>query len=247
LTSSSYESTTSGLISNNNIIGQTGLPEYAVSSQTAFESNTDINGSYTAGASNELAGGSTTIQTNSAQQTNEYLSRRGTGIFNDPNPQIVRRPAAGGPVTYQQKILVRFLQPPAIPPPGVIKQMFYNLNNYIYLFHCSHLLLKKYVHHNHLHLHRLSYVNVHHLFRHRLHLFYANVHQYLRLLWLVKQVQEKKNYIIKFLIFVLFLVIRRLAPVPVPPRSVIIERLPPLPPKPRKMSSSSLFLLVPVV
>lgn len=40
-------------------------------------------------------------------------------IYNDPNPKIFRRPAPGGPVTYQQKILVRFLQPPAVPPPGV--------------------------------------------------------------------------------------------------------------------------------
>jgi hypothetical protein len=31
-------------------------------------------------------------------------------------------------------------------------------------------------------------------------------------------------------------VVRQLAALPVPPRSVIIERLPPLPPKPRKKS-----------
>lgn len=41
------------------------------------------------------------------------------GNFNDPNPQVVRRPAQNGPLTYSQNIRVRFLQPPAVPPPGV--------------------------------------------------------------------------------------------------------------------------------
>jgi len=41
------------------------------------------------------------------------------GNFKDPNPQVVRRPAQGGPLTYSQNIRVRFLQPPAAPPPGV--------------------------------------------------------------------------------------------------------------------------------
>lgn len=41
------------------------------------------------------------------------------GLFKDSNPQIVRRPAPNGPVTYTQNIKVRFMQPPAVPPPGV--------------------------------------------------------------------------------------------------------------------------------
>ncbi|CAF3357923.1 unnamed protein product [Rotaria socialis] len=47
------------------------------------------------------------------------------GFFKDPNPEIVRRPAPGGPQTYTQRILVRFLQPPAVPPPGplIIKEV----------------------------------------------------------------------------------------------------------------------------
>jgi hypothetical protein len=41
-------------------------------------------------------------------------------LFQDPNPpQIIRRPAAQGPITYRQNIAVRFLQPPPVPPPGV--------------------------------------------------------------------------------------------------------------------------------
>lgn len=57
------------------------------------------------------------MESSSVQQTAQFTSA--AGLFNDPNPQIVRRAAIGGAVTYQQKILVRFLQPPAVPPPGV--------------------------------------------------------------------------------------------------------------------------------
>ncbi|CAF1067686.1 unnamed protein product [Didymodactylos carnosus] len=38
------------------------------------------------------------------------------GLFQDSNPQIIRKPAPGGDVTYKQNILVRFLQPPPPPP-----------------------------------------------------------------------------------------------------------------------------------
>ena len=41
------------------------------------------------------------------------------GLFQDSNPQIIRRPAPNGNVTYTQNIRVRFLQPPPVPPPGV--------------------------------------------------------------------------------------------------------------------------------
>jgi len=124
LSSSLYESPTSALVSNNNAIDQSGLNGYGATSKTVFESNTAINASYTAAATSSEPTGGATVQTSSTQQTNAYLSQSATDIYNDPNPQIVRRSATGGPVTYQQKILVRFLQPPALPPPGVIKQIF---------------------------------------------------------------------------------------------------------------------------
>ncbi|CAF4616628.1 unnamed protein product, partial [Rotaria sp. Silwood2] len=40
------------------------------------------------------------------------------GLFQDPNPQIIRRPAPTGVQTYTQHVQVRFLQPPPVPPPG---------------------------------------------------------------------------------------------------------------------------------
>ncbi|CAF2520716.1 unnamed protein product [Rotaria sp. Silwood2] len=47
------------------------------------------------------------------------------GLYKDPNPEVIRRPAPGGPQTYTQRVLVRFLQPPAVPPPGplIIKEV----------------------------------------------------------------------------------------------------------------------------
>ena len=116
MTSSSYES--AGNISSSNAINQAGVTGYETGSQNAFESSTAVNTSYAAGSS-ELTGGAA-IRTSTAQETNAYLSQTATGIFNDPDPQIIRRAATEGPVTYQQRILVRFLQPPAVPPPGVI-------------------------------------------------------------------------------------------------------------------------------
>ncbi|CAF0895562.1 unnamed protein product [Rotaria sp. Silwood1] len=47
------------------------------------------------------------------------------GLYKDPNPEVIQRPAPGGPQTYTQRVLIRFLQPPAVPPPGplIIKEV----------------------------------------------------------------------------------------------------------------------------
>ena len=55
---------------------------------------------------------------NSQQQIQQYATNA-QGLYQDPNPQIIRRPAQGEQITYTQNIKIRFLQPPAIPPPGV--------------------------------------------------------------------------------------------------------------------------------
>ncbi len=41
------------------------------------------------------------------------------GLYSDPNPHIIRRPAPGDAKVYTQRVLLKFLQPPPIPPPGV--------------------------------------------------------------------------------------------------------------------------------
>ncbi|CAF0862551.1 unnamed protein product [Didymodactylos carnosus] len=126
----------------------------------------------------------------------DYSSQTAGGLFNDPNPQIIRRAAAGGAVTYKQNILVKFLQPPPVPPPGpliikevrppqpppppplVIRQRAPPLPS------PPPLILRE------------------------------------------RPPQPPQSIASQT-------IIRRLNPIPVPPRSVIIERLPPLPPKPR--------------
>ncbi|CAF1594051.1 unnamed protein product [Rotaria sp. Silwood1] len=125
LNSASYETSTSGLILHDNVTNCIGGNEYSFSSQNAFESTADINTSYgLPTASGELFG-DTAIHTSSVHQPNQYLSQSAKNIYFDPDPQIVRRATTEGPIIYQQKILVRFLQPPAIPPPGplIIKEV----------------------------------------------------------------------------------------------------------------------------
>ncbi|CAF1153121.1 unnamed protein product [Rotaria sp. Silwood1] len=79
---------------------------------------------YAAAASGELVqGGGVALESSSLEQTTQYASAG--GLYNDPNPQIIRRPAATGPIIYKQNVLVRFLQPPPVPPPGplIIKEI----------------------------------------------------------------------------------------------------------------------------
>jgi hypothetical protein len=63
-------------------------------------------------------GGSAYETASSSTQVQQYATDA-QGLFLDSNPQIIRRPAAGGVQTYTQNIKVRFLQPPPVPPPGV--------------------------------------------------------------------------------------------------------------------------------
>ncbi|CAF1237873.1 unnamed protein product [Didymodactylos carnosus] len=79
---------------------------YGAESASAY----GISGGYEAGSAGVVSGGWAT----DAQ-----------GLYQDSNPQIIRRPAPGGGVTYKQNILVKFLQPPPVPPPGplIIKEV----------------------------------------------------------------------------------------------------------------------------
>jgi hypothetical protein len=51
-----------------------------------------------------------------------YTSRYptdGRGFYLDPHPEIITRPDPGPAPTYKQNIIIRYLQPPPLPPPGV--------------------------------------------------------------------------------------------------------------------------------
>ncbi|UJR33197.1 hypothetical protein I4U23_020652 [Adineta vaga] len=78
---------------------------------------------YAAGAAVGV-GGQSFESSSSSTQVQQYATDA-QGLFQDPNPQIIRRPAVGGVQTYTQNIKVRFLQPPPIPPPGplIIKEV----------------------------------------------------------------------------------------------------------------------------
>ncbi|CAF1492524.1 unnamed protein product, partial [Adineta ricciae] len=47
------------------------------------------------------------------------------GLYQDPSPHLVRRPALGAPQVYTQRVIVKFLQAPPIPNPGplIIKEV----------------------------------------------------------------------------------------------------------------------------
>ncbi|CAM4766386.1 unnamed protein product [Rotaria magnacalcarata] len=65
------------------------------------------------------------IRTSSADETNRYLATSVDHIYKDLNPKIIRRAATDRPVTYEQRVLVRYLQPPPLPPPEplIIKEV----------------------------------------------------------------------------------------------------------------------------
>ncbi len=152
------------------------------------------------------------------------------GLFQDNNPQIIRRPAPNGNVTYTQNIRVRFLQPPPVPPPGVsIFLLFIILTFRLYSLSSS----EKCDHLNHRHHLHFAFVNKLLLFLNHGHLSYANEHQYNLKASLPRRVSSSSALYFLILDLINVLVIRRLAALPVPPRSVIIERLPAAPPRPR--------------
>ena len=64
------------------------------------------------------AGSSNFTSTSQTTAIQQYATDE-QGNFKDPSPQVVTRPAQGGPLTYSQNIRVRFLQPPPVPAPGV--------------------------------------------------------------------------------------------------------------------------------
>jgi hypothetical protein len=150
------------------------------------------------GASYSAGAGLDTATSYSAQQTavQSTWPTDAQGLFIDNNPQIIRRPAAGGVQTYTQNIRVRFLQPPPVPPPGplIIKEV------------------------------RPPQPPPPPPLR---------IRQQAPPLPQPPPLVLRERPPVPPAAVASQTVIRRLAALPVPPRSVIIERLPPLPPKPR--------------
>ena len=115
--SASFQSSTAGLDASSGFGGY----ESAYGLQGGFESAAgEVDNSYAATSSSSsefVQTGGAALQSSSVQQSSQYASQG--GLFTDPNPQVIRRAAPGGVLTYTQNIKVRFLQPPPVPPPGV--------------------------------------------------------------------------------------------------------------------------------
>ncbi|CAF1643216.1 unnamed protein product, partial [Rotaria sordida] len=59
------------------------------------------------------------IDTYSEEETNRRLAEFAGTIYLDPRPNIIESPS-NIPVTYEQRVVIQYLQPPALPPPGPI-------------------------------------------------------------------------------------------------------------------------------
>ena len=122
--SSSYESSTTGGALGGGLAyggaGYGGANSYESSSYNSSIGN--AGGDFALGGASGYAGGDLSAANYSSSSQTTAVQQYATdaqGLFQDSNPQIVRRPAPGGALTYTQNIRVRFLQPPPVPPPGV--------------------------------------------------------------------------------------------------------------------------------
>ncbi|CAF1019937.1 unnamed protein product [Rotaria sp. Silwood1] len=125
LPSASCELATTERNFNDNTITRFDRNKYKGSCENISKYRTDKYTSYeTTTVARELMD-DTVITTNSSEETNRYIERSPNNIYKDPNPQIIRRAAPDRPVTYEQRIHLKYLQPPALSPPGplIIKEV----------------------------------------------------------------------------------------------------------------------------
>ncbi|CAF5157185.1 unnamed protein product, partial [Rotaria sp. Silwood1] len=85
---------------------------------------TVVGGAGYVGDANVVLGGSVYDSAALAASQVQYAADA-QGLYQDPNPHIIRRPNPTGVQTYTQNVRVQFLQPPPVPPPGplIIKEV----------------------------------------------------------------------------------------------------------------------------
>jgi hypothetical protein len=59
------------------------------------------------------------VYTRSTTETERYLDNHGISLCKSPN--VIRRTEVGESAAYEQHVCLRYLQPPALPAPGVMK------------------------------------------------------------------------------------------------------------------------------
>ncbi|CAM4748479.1 unnamed protein product [Rotaria magnacalcarata] len=57
------------------------------------------------------------IHSSSSQETNQYLQHCGTDVYLKSKPEIIHDATTDAPVTYKQRVSLRCLEPPPLPPP----------------------------------------------------------------------------------------------------------------------------------
>ncbi|UJR34768.1 hypothetical protein I4U23_027547 [Adineta vaga] len=131
LNRTNYETSTSGVYLHNTTDSRLNRSNYETSASEVYltgdnirRSQRNIYGTHgTVTVANDWTNESV-IETNSLEETNGYLERA-VNIYRDRNPLIIRKAITDKPITYRQRVLVRYLQPPAVRPPGplIIKQV----------------------------------------------------------------------------------------------------------------------------
>ncbi|CAF1646014.1 unnamed protein product, partial [Adineta ricciae] len=118
--SSTYETLTSGVYLHNSDDRRSDHRKYEVSESTIYSTDYDIKrlgrNRYTTRETIAVASGLTnesTIETHSLEETNSYLERA-VDVYKDPNPLVIRKTLVDRPVTYEQRVLVRYLRPPSV-------------------------------------------------------------------------------------------------------------------------------------
>ncbi|CAF2854136.1 unnamed protein product [Rotaria sp. Silwood2] len=116
LISSSCETSTGGLNRSEHIDSRFGHYKYHVSCHNTLESTTHKQGTT---ATSQLIIDSP-IDTYSEEETKQRLAELAGSIYLDPKRVIIESVKADIPVTYEQRVIIQYLQPPALPPPGPI-------------------------------------------------------------------------------------------------------------------------------
>lgn len=100
--------------------GQNRGLERSVNSFDGSKTTTNANSLY----HTSIVGASSTsdiVYTRSATETERYLDNHGISLCK--NPDVIRRTLVGKPVEYEQRVCLRYLQPPPLPAPGVMKYL----------------------------------------------------------------------------------------------------------------------------
>ncbi|CAF4224370.1 unnamed protein product [Rotaria sp. Silwood2] len=123
VSSSQYERLNTDLNQSHTVTSRLDRYEHKDINLSAFESTANQYSLYGTTTIAKDYSSDTAIVTRSVSETELYLENHGIDLCK--NPEIIRRTIPERPSTYEQRVLVRYLQPPALPPAGplIIKEV----------------------------------------------------------------------------------------------------------------------------